>query len=189
MSVFWKKLEKFFAIFANLLGILSVICLILLVCFVFYNVCARYFFHYGNVAFQELEWHFFAAMFMFGMAYALKEDAHVRVDVLYDGFKPQTKAIVNILGVIFFLLPFASLVAFISPEFVIEAFESGEGSSDPGGLAYRWIIKSLIPLCYVFLIISAFGFILQNLNALAELKRTGESKFLSAHGENSAKGV
>ncbi|WP_281530512.1 TRAP transporter small permease subunit [Campylobacter hominis] len=183
-----KRAEKFFAVFAKILGILSITFLFLLVCFVLFNVCARYFFHYGNVALQELEWYFFACMFLFGMSYTLQQDAHVRVDVIYDSLSPRKKAYINIFGVIFFLLPFALLIVCISPDFVIEAYESGETSADPGGLAYRWIIKSTIPICFGFLIISAIGFIVQNINALIQIKKTGFAEFF-VNSQNSAKGV
>lgn len=178
MRKFLIKSEKFFDYFANFLGILSAICLFLLAFFVFYNVCARYFFHSGNVAFQELEWHFFAAMFMLGMVYSLKEDAHVRVDVLFENFSPKIKAIINILGTLLFIIPFAFLVAYLSFDFVIEAYTSKEGSGDPGGLPYRFIIKSLIPISFLCLIFYSFGFILKNINAIFDLKDGKTVEFL-----------
>lgn len=178
MRNFLRKSEKFFDYFANFLGILSGICLFLLACFVFYNVCARYFFHSGNVAFQELEWHFFAAMFMLGMIYSLKEDAHVRVDVLFENFSPKTKAIVNILGTFLFIIPFAFLVAYLSFDFVSEAYISKEGSGDPGGLPYRFIIKSLIPISFLCLIFYSFGFVIKNINAIFAVNDGKTPEFL-----------
>jgi TRAP-type mannitol/chloroaromatic compound transport system permease small subunit len=61
-------------------GICSII-MILMVVNVFYNVVSRYFFNNVSIGMQELEWHLFSAMFMFGIGYTLKEDSHVRVDI------------------------------------------------------------------------------------------------------------
>jgi TRAP-type mannitol/chloroaromatic compound transport system permease small subunit len=105
-------------------------------------------------------------VFLFGIAYALKEDGHVRVDVLYDRFSPRWKAIVNICGAVLFLLPLSILIIEGSLWYVNEAYTSGEISGDPGGLTHRWLIKSAIPASFVFLVVSAIGFVLHNINVL-----------------------
>jgi len=112
---------------------------------------------------QEMEWHLFSVVFLFGMAYTLKEDGHVRVDILYDGFPPRWKAVVNIVGTLLFLIPLSVLIIEGSVWYVHEAYISGEISGDPGGLGMRWLIKSAIPASFVFLIVSALGFIVRNL--------------------------
>ena len=148
---------------------------------VFYDAIMRYFFSTGSIALQEMEWHLFATVFLFGIAYALKEDGHVRVDVFYDRFSPRWKAIVNIAGTALFLLPLSVLIVEGSVWYVQEAFNSGEVSGDPGGLPYRWLIKLVIPASFVFLVISATGFVIRNINILrgvteppgGDLLRTG----------------
>ena len=74
----------FWVIFASLL-------MVLMIMNVFYDVIMRYFFNDVSIAMQELEWHLFAAMFMFGIAYTLKEDAHVRVDIFYDAMSAKNR--------------------------------------------------------------------------------------------------
>ena len=158
------KLERLFDRFSDLMGWISgALCLVMLVN-VFYDAIMRYFFRTGSIALQELEWHLFAVVFLFGMAYTLKEDAHVRVDVLYDHFSPRWKAVVNIAGTLLFLVPLAVLIIQGSVWYVTEAYEMHEISGDPGGLHYRWLIKAVIPLSFIFLIISACGFIVRNIN-------------------------
>jgi TRAP-type mannitol/chloroaromatic compound transport system permease small subunit len=103
-------------------------------------------------------------VFLFGIAYGLKEDGHVRVDVLYDRFSPRNKAIVNIAGTILLILPLSVLIVEGSIWYVQEAYTSGEVSGDPGGLPYRWLIKLVIPASFVFLVVSAIGFMIHNLN-------------------------
>jgi len=108
------KIEKFFDKAGDIVGYICMFIMALMIIDVFFNVVARYFFSYGNVAFQELEWHFFAVIFLLGMSYALKEDAHVRVDIFYAKFSERQKALVNMLGTVFFVIPFALLVSNLS---------------------------------------------------------------------------
>ncbi len=129
---------------------------------VFFDVVARYLFSNSSVGMQEMEWHLFSVMFLFGIAYALKEEAHVRVDFIYDRLSDKKRAVINIVGTILFLLPFALLIVFGSYEYVFDAYDVNEISEDPGGLTHRWIIKAMIPLSFIFLILSAMGYILKN---------------------------
>ena len=158
------KLEKFFDRFSNFMGWIAGFLNLVMLVNVFYDSIMRYFFNTGSIAMQEMEWHLFSIVFLFGMSFTLKEDGHVRVDVLYDNFSPQWKAIVNIGGTVLFLIPLSVLIAEGSYWYVHEAYTSGEISGDPGGLGMRWLIKSVIPASFVFLIISAIGFILHNIN-------------------------
>jgi TRAP-type mannitol/chloroaromatic compound transport system permease small subunit len=158
------KLERLFDRFSDLMGWISGgLCLVMLVN-VFYDAIMRYFFRTGSIALQELEWHLFAIVFLFGMAYTLKEDGHVRVDIFYEKFSPRWKAVVNIAGTLFFLMPLAFLIIKGSVWYVKEAYQMHEISGDPGGLHYRWLIKAVIPTSFVFLIVSACGFIIHNIN-------------------------
>ena len=67
--------------FIDAMGYMCVLLMLLMVANVFYDVLMRYFFNDVSIGMQELEWHLFAAMFMFGIGYTLKEDGHVRVDI------------------------------------------------------------------------------------------------------------
>ena len=160
------KLEKFFDRFSDVMGWVAGALNLLMLLNVFYDSIMRYFFNSGSIALQETEWHLFSLVFLFGIAYALKEDGHVRVDVLYDRFSPRWKAIVNIGGTALLLFPLSVLIVEGSVWYVQEAFSSGEVSGDPGGLPYRWLIKLVIPASFVFLIVSATGFIIHNINVL-----------------------
>lgn len=157
------KLESFFDRFSNLMGWIAGFLNLVMLGNVFYDAIARYFFNTGSIAMQEMEWHLFAVVFLFGIAYALKEDGHVRVDILYDRFSPRWKAIVNITGTLLLLLPLSVLIIEGSVWYVNEAFTSGEISGDPGGLTHRWLIKLAIPAAFIFLIVSATGFVIHNL--------------------------
>ncbi len=113
---------------------------------------------------QEMEWHLFSIVLLFGVSVALMDEGHVRVDFLYEKFSDRKKAVINILGTIFFLLPLALLVATGSFEFVMDSYSINEISEDPGGLTHRWIIKAMIPFSFIFLIFSSFGYVVKNIN-------------------------
>lgn len=172
------KLEKIFDSFADWIGNVCGVLMLLMVLNVFYDVIMRYFFKTSSIAFQELEWHIFSAMFLLGVSYALKNEGHVRVDIIYDNLPVKKKSIINIVGTAFFLIPFSLLIASGSMPFVMEAYHTHEISGDPGGLHYRWIIKSLVPISFVLLIITSVGYIIKNINnyraADLESKDAGE---------------
>jgi TRAP-type mannitol/chloroaromatic compound transport system permease small subunit len=146
--------------------------MLLMVLNVFYDVIMRYFFNDVSIGMQELEWHLFGAMFMFGIDYTFKEDGHVRVDVFYDKMSKRSQAWVNIFGAILFALPITLLILYFSIDYTYQAYEMGEGSADPGGLPHRWIIRSVIPISSFFLTLSIAYIVLTEIQNL----RTPESK-------------
>lgn len=158
------KIEKWIDRLTDVIGGIATVAMFVMTVNVFYDAIMRYFFRSGSIALQEMEWHLFSVLFLFGIAYTLKEDGHVRVDILYERFTPRTKAIINIAGTLLLILPLSGLIIEGSIWFVHEAYQSGEISGDPGGLSHRWLIKAVIPLSFVFLIISSIGFILRNVN-------------------------
>jgi TRAP-type mannitol/chloroaromatic compound transport system permease small subunit len=168
------KLEKFFDRFSNVMGWIAALMTLVMLVNVFYDAIMRYFFRTGSIAMQEMEWHLFSIAFLFGMAYTLKEDGHVRVDIFYDNFSPRWKAIVNIGGVLILLLPLSFLIVEGSIWYVNEAYISSEISGDPGGLTHRWMIKAVIPAAFVFLIISAAGFVVRNIRIYRGLETPPE---------------
>ena len=133
------------------LGYFTAIILALLVLLVVYDATARYLFSTGSIALQELEWHLFDVVILFGIAYTLRENAHVRVDIFYAAYSQKTKAIIDMIASLFFILPFSLLIIYIGIGFVEMSFMQHEASSNPGGLEYRYLVKSLMPLSFIFL--------------------------------------
>jgi TRAP-type mannitol/chloroaromatic compound transport system permease small subunit len=158
------KLERYFNKFADIIGMITAFAMVLMILNVFYDVIMRYFFKSGSIAMQEMEWHLFSVIILLGVAYTLKEDGHVRVDLIYDRLSNKRKAVINMVGVVLFILPIALLVGISSINNAYEAFLSMEQSGDPGGLPYRWIVKALIPLSFFLLIITSIGYFIRNLN-------------------------
>jgi TRAP-type mannitol/chloroaromatic compound transport system permease small subunit len=134
------------------------------------NVLLRYLFSYGTVWAQELEWHLLAPLILFGMSYALLHGEHVRVDVLYANFSPRKKLYIDLLSAVL-SIAISVIIIWLSLKYVQQAFVIGEQSSDPGGLPYRWLIKSLIPIGFLFLILQSLAIALGTLEKLKALRK------------------
>ncbi|HHA19427.1 MAG TPA: TRAP transporter small permease subunit [Methylophaga sp.] len=139
-----------------------VLAMVLLIC---YDVAMRYLFQQGSVALQELEWHLFALIFLLGSAYTLKHDQHVRVDIIYQSrfVSDKQRALINIFGTLFFLLPFCILILITAWPFVENAFYYQEGSPDPGGLPYRFLLKGSLLIAFALLILQGLADLLRNI--------------------------
>ncbi|MDC0933184.1 TRAP transporter small permease subunit [Arcobacteraceae bacterium] len=157
-----NKIIKILDKFIDLIGGIAAIAMVLMLLNVFYDVVMRYFFKNSSIGMQEMEWHLFAVVFLFGMAYALKEDGHVRVDMFYERMNPKKQALINMIGAFVFIVPFALIIINSGYAFALDALELNEISGDPGGLTNRWIIKGAIATSFVFLLISTVAFVLKN---------------------------
>ena len=161
--------------------------MLLMIANVFYDVVMRYFFNNVSIGMQELEWHLFAAMFMFGIGYTLKENGHVRVDIFYETLSPRMQIYIDILSALVFALPITLIVAYYGYSYALDAYQLGEGSPDPGGLPYRWIIRSVVPLANVFLLICVVHSVIHNLAKLKTLSGQDQADMASATGTDTSR--
>ena len=129
-------------------------------------VLLRYAFQLGWIAMQESILYLHASLFLLGAAYTLKHDAHVRVDIFYRGFSARGKAIVDLSGALFLLLPVCVFLLWISWDYMATAWALREGSRETGGLPYVYLLKTLIPLAALLLILQGIS---QALASLATL--------------------
>ena len=135
------------------------------------NALVRKLFNTSSNALLEIQWYLFAAIFMLAAGYTFLRNEHVRIDILTSRLSPRGQNIVDVIGILFFLLPMAGLILWLSWPIVMMSVASGEMSQNPGGLI-RWPVKMLLPL----------GLALLVLQALSELiKRVA---FLTGHGPN-----
>ena len=173
--MFLIHLERGIARFSNLLGVVSTVLFLILLCNVFYDVLMRYAFNDVSIGMQELEWHLDAAIFLLGIPYGIQHGGHVRVDLIYENLSIRGKAWIDLCGCVFFLLHFTLLVGYYGIGFSYEAFTLGETSGDPGGLPYRWIIKAVIPFAFFSMTISGLGMMIRCINALRGVSKDGFS--------------
>jgi TRAP-type mannitol/chloroaromatic compound transport system permease small subunit len=127
----------------------------LLVIVIVLQVLLRYVFGRGLVMLEELEWHLYAAGFLFGLSYAVTKNSNVRVDLVQRRFSKQTREWIEAIGILVLLLPFIIVIFLHSLEFTRHSWTFSEESQAPLGLPCRWIIKSIIPISFVLLAAAA----------------------------------
>lgn len=140
----------------------------LLVLLIMSDVIFRYLFSNTKTWIIELEWHLFALIFLLGAAYAFQKDEHVRVDVFYAKFSKRTKAWINLLGTILFLIPWCLVLIYTSTNYAINSFSFLEGSPNPGGLPARYLIKLSITIGFVLLMLQAIAQVLKSIQAIRD---------------------
>ena len=150
---------------------------LLMVLLTFTIVLLRYGFNLGWIAMQESVLYFHGIVFMFGAAYTLKHDGHVRVDIFYQKFSLRQKEWVNLIGGLVLLVPVCIFIFFISIDYVLSAWKIMERSSEAGGLPLVYLNKTLILILAVTLVFQGLAEVLRN-----ALKLTSSTKNISKGG-------
>ncbi|WP_373500386.1 TRAP transporter small permease subunit [Desulfococcus sp.] len=153
----------------------------LVVMVVFVDVVMRYVFKTSFVFVQELEWHLFAFIFLLGAGNTLLKEGHVRVDIFYQRMSPRNQAWINLIGVIFFLIPGCCLIIITSFKFVHNAWSVMEGSPDPGGIPYRYLIKACIPAGFILILLQGISMGIKSF--LTIIGKESKGKELETEGE------
>lgn len=124
-------------------------------------VVLRYGFNLGWIAMQESVMYLHAAVFLLGSAFTFQHNGHVRVDVFYRKFSNLQKARVNLFGSLFFMLPVALYIAIICFQYVLDSWLLLEGSREPGGLPFVYILKSFLLIFAVTMTLQAISDIIK----------------------------
>lgn len=122
------------------------------------NAIVRKAFNWSSNGLLEIQWYLFAGAFLFGAAYTLLHNEHVRIDVVSGKFSKRTQTWIEVFGTAFFLLPFCAMVLWTSIPWAINSINSQEMSVNAGGLII-WPAKLLVPI----------GFTLLTLQGVSEL--------------------
>ena len=120
------------------------------------NAIVRKVFNYSSNAFLEVQWYLFAAAFLLAAGYTLLQREHVRVDVISSRLSKRTQIWIDLLGFLFFLTPMCLVVLWYGIPFFLQGFESGEMSSNAGGLL-RWPVHLMMPLGFGLLMLQGFS--------------------------------
>jgi TRAP-type mannitol/chloroaromatic compound transport system permease small subunit len=144
------------------------------------NAIVRKAFNTSSNAYLEIQWYLFAAVFLLAAGYTMLRQGHVKIDVVSGRFSKRTQIWIEIVGLVFFVLPLVFTVIQLSWPLVVKAYVMNEYSSNAGGLI-RWPVFALLPL----------GFLLIGIQAVSELiKRVAFLKGLipdptdKAHGKS-----
>lgn len=142
-------------------GTIAAFLVLLLSLLVAYDAVMRYLLSAGSIALQEVEWHLFDVIFLLGLTYALKHDKHVRVDIFFERYSKESRGIVQILSMLFLVIPFSLVFLSDSIDMLMQSYLQHEISSDPGGLTHRYMIKGVLVLSFILLIIQALSEVLK----------------------------
>lgn len=121
------------------------------------NVLLRYLFGEGRVELEELQWHLFAIGWLVGLSYGVVHNAHIRVDLVYERLSVRRQAWVELVGICCLLLPLVALVLWYVMPFVSYSWQLGEISVAPGGLPYRWLIKTALLVGFALLAVAVLS--------------------------------
>jgi TRAP-type mannitol/chloroaromatic compound transport system permease small subunit len=142
--------------FDRLAGAVSFIWLVL-VGVVVVNVTMRYLFGEGRVEFEEIQWHLYAIGFLLAIATCMDADDHIRVDVFHDRMSLDSRAWIELYGLLLLFFPFVVAMFVFSLPFVGYSWSISEVSDAPGGLPFRWAIKAVLPVSLVLLAIAGIS--------------------------------
>ena len=136
-------------------------------------VVLRYGFNLGWIWVQETITYLHAAVFMLAAAWTLQADAHVRVDVIYRDRSPRYKAWVNLLGTVFFILPFCAFLVWSGWDYVLRSWQVMEGSREAGGLPLVYLLKTLILALPALLLMQSVCQVAESVRCLGDRKAEG----------------
>jgi TRAP-type mannitol/chloroaromatic compound transport system permease small subunit len=132
------------------------------------NATVRYAFNASSNAWLEVQWYLFAAVFLLCAGYALKHNQHVRIDVLSSRLSRRAQVRLEIFGTLFFLLPVAGLILWLSWPVFVDSWRSGEVSSNANGLAL-WPARLLVPAGFALLLLQGVSELIKRAGFLAGL--------------------
>jgi TRAP-type mannitol/chloroaromatic compound transport system permease small subunit len=143
------------------------------------NAVIRKAFNVSSNAWLELQWYLFGAAFLLAAAYTLRQNEHIRIDIVYGMFSRRVQHWIDLFGHVFFLMPFVVLMIFYFVPYVSLSFRIGEVSTNAGGLIL-WPAKSLLLIGFFLLAIQGLSEIIKKI-AVMRGDMEDPNPFISAH--------
>lgn len=143
------------------------------------NAIIRKTFDISSNAWLELQWYLFGAAFLLAAAYTLKQNEHIRIDIVYGMFPRRVQHWIDLLGHLLFLMPFCVLMVFYLGPYVLLSYRSGEVSNNAGGLII-WPAKLLLLIGFVLLTLQGASEIVKKI-AVMRGRMEDPNPFISAH--------
>ncbi|KEO51631.1 TRAP transporter small permease subunit [Thioclava pacifica] len=147
------------------------------------NAIVRKLFDMSSNAWLELQWYLFGAAFLGAAAYTLKQNEHIRIDIVYGAFSRKVQHWIDLLGHIFFLMPFVILMLFKLTPFVMLSLRSGEMSTNSGGLIL-WPAKMLLLIGFWQLFFQGVSEIIKKIAVMRGLIEDPHADSAGHHGHD-----
>lgn len=152
-TAFSRMVDRIIGWFGELASLLWTV----LVAVIVIQVVLRYGFGLGSIMLEETQWHLYAVGFLLGLAFTEVQERNVRIDVLAERFSYRTRLWIEMFGIVFFLLAFSLVTVWFSIPFVVTSWELAEVSAAPGGLPYRWALKSFLITAFALLALAGMS--------------------------------
>jgi TRAP-type mannitol/chloroaromatic compound transport system permease small subunit len=143
------------------------------------NAIIRKTFDMSSNAWLELQWYLYGGAFLLAAAYTLKQNEHIRIDIVYGLFSRRVQHWIDLFGHIFFLMPFAVLMSVYLVPYVSRSVKSGEMSTNAGGLII-WPAKALLLAGFLLLALQGVSEIIKKI-AVMRGRMDDPNPFISAH--------
>lgn len=143
------------------------------------NAIIRKVFNNSSNAWLELQWYLFGAAFMLAAAYTLKQNEHIRIDIIYGMWSRRVQHWIDLLGHVFFLMPFVLLMVYMFVPYTLHSFRSGEGSTNSGGLIV-WPAKAILLVGFSLLALQGISEIIKKI-AIMRGDMEDPTPFISVH--------
>ena len=132
------------------------------------NAVIRKAFDMSSNAWLELQWYLFGAAFLFAAAHTLRQNEHIRIDIIYGLFKRSTQHWIDLIGHVFFLMPFVILMTWLLVPYVMQAYNDHEVSTNAGGLII-WPARVFLLFGFALLILQGISEIIKKIAIMAEI--------------------
>ena len=143
------------------------------------NAIIRKAFNMSSNAWLELQWYLFGAAFLLAAAYTLKQNEHIRIDIVYGAFSRRVQHWIDLLGHLFFLMPFVLLMVYYFVPYVSLSFRTGEMSTNAGGLIL-WPAKLMLLVGFSLLAIQGVSEIIKKI-AVMRGDMPDPNPYIAAH--------
>ena len=146
------------------------------------NATVRKIFNYSSNSLLEIQWYLFAMIFLFCAGYTLKHNEHVRIDIITSRFSARVRAGIDIFGTLFFLLPMAGLIMWLSWPLFVDAYTRNEVSANAGGLII-WPARLMVPVGFLLLIVQGLSELIKRVAFLMHLIPDPHEKIVTQTAE------
>jgi TRAP-type mannitol/chloroaromatic compound transport system permease small subunit len=143
------------------------------------NAVSRKAFNISSNAWLELQWYLFGAAFMLAAAYTLRQNEHIRIDIVYGAFSRRVQHWIDLFGHVFFLMPFVLLMVYFFVPYVLLSFHNGEVSNNAGGLIL-WPAKAILLAGFTLLALQGISEIIKKIAVMSGII-DDPAPFVSTH--------
>ncbi len=151
------------------------------------NAIMRKAINWSSNSLLEAQWYLFGAAFLMASAYTLKQNEHIRIDIVYGMFRSRTRQWIDLLGHIFFLMPFVLMMTWLLVPYVYQAWKIGQISTNAGGLII-WPARAFLLAGFLLLVFQGISEIIKKIAIMRGLI-DDPHPFISAHEQAELEGA